>query len=136
MEQKCIFQNINHTIYIWPVFFQILEKKILSKNSFGHLFLSFFIFQNLKFHKKMVGVNHLFWIFKSHHLHLTCFFDFFWREMACPKNKNAQEKAVHFFFSTHVPNSILRYFCKLPCWSKLYYLLNKLSPLPSNYHIL
>ena len=61
----------------------------------------------------MVGVNQLFWIFKSHHLHLTCFFDFFWREMACPKNKNAQEKAVHFFFSTHVPNSILRYFIEI-----------------------
>ena len=84
----------------------------------------------------MVGVNHLFWILKSHHLHLTCFFDFFWREMACPKNKNAQEKAVHFFFSTHVPNSILRYLLIFLCWGELYYLSNKLSPLASKYDIL
>ena len=67
----------------------------------------------MSFPKKVVGVNHLFWIFKSHHLHLTCFFDFFWREMSRPKNKNAQEKAVHFFFSAHVPNSILRYFIEI-----------------------
>jgi hypothetical protein len=86
---------------------------ILHKN-----FCAFFQTKNMSFPKKVVGVNHLFWIFKSHHLHLTCFFDFFWREMSRPKNKNAQEKAVHFFFSTHVPNSILRYFCKIPCWSE------------------
>ena len=104
---------------------------ILHKN-----FCAFFQTKNMSFPKKVVGVNHLFWIFKSHHLHLTCFFDFFWREMGGPKNKKAQEKAVHFFFSTHVPNSILRYFCKIPGWSKLYSLLNKLSPLASNYHIL
>ena len=100
-----------------------MEKKILFENSFGHLFLSFFIFQNWKFHKKMVGVNQLFWIFKSHHLHLTCFFDFFWREMGRPKNKKAQEKAVHFFFSTHVPNSILRYLLIFSGWSELLYIV-------------
>jgi len=66
---------------------------ILHKN-----FCAFFQTKNMSFHKNVVGVNHLSWILKSDHLHLTCFFDFFWREMACPKNKNAQEKAVHFFF--------------------------------------
>ena len=87
---------------------------ILHKN-----FCAFFQTKNMSFPEKVVGVNHLFWILKSDHLRLTCFFDFFWREMSRPKNKNAQEKAVHFFFSTHVPNSILRYFIEnITCWSK------------------
>ena len=73
---------------------------ILHKN-----FCAFFHTKNMSFPKKVVGVNHLFWIFKSHHLHLTCFFDFFWREMSRPKNKNAQEKAVHFFFAEALPTS-------------------------------
>ena len=33
------------------------------------------------------------------------FFVIFWREIRPPKNKNAQEKAVHFFFWPHVPHS-------------------------------
>jgi len=97
-----------------------MEKKSCPKTVLDIYFCAFFQTKNIGFPKKVVGVNHLFWIFKSHHLHLTCFFDFFWREMSRPKNKNAQEKAVHFYFSAHVPNSILRYFCKLPGWSELY----------------
>ena len=45
---------------------------ILHKN-----FCAFFQTKNMSFPKKVVGVNHLFWIFKSHQLHLTCFFSNF-----------------------------------------------------------
>jgi len=79
-------------------FFKKWRKKSLGKMILHKNFCAFFQTKNMSFHKNVVGVNHLSWILKSDHLHLTCFFDFFWREMACPKNKNAQEKAVHFFF--------------------------------------